>query len=117
MMRKLVSSAWVWAGAAVILLVAGLARAAQKRPELANDAAVRKYLADRAAELERDLLPGIRTGAAFEKVRPGLRAEYLDMLGLHPLPERTALKAVTTGRIEKAGYSVEKLHFQSRPGL
>jgi len=50
-------------------------------------------------------------------VRPGLRAEYLDMLGLNPLPERTALKAVTTGRIEKAGYSVEKLHFQSRPGL
>src|SRR5207244_9415338 len=72
---------------------------------------------DRAAELERDVLPGIRSEAAFEKARPGLRDEYLDMVGLRPLPERTPLKAAVTGRLDKDGYTVEKLHFQSRPGL
>jgi dienelactone hydrolase len=84
---------------------------------LPYDRVIRKYLADRASELEGDVLPGIRTAEAFENVRPRLRQEYLDMLGLEPLPERTPLKAVVTGRLEKGGYTVEKLHFQSRPGL
>jgi hypothetical protein len=70
---------WAW-GAAVRFAVAGLGGAAQKGPErpapkeLPYDRAVRKYLADRAAELERDMLPGIRSEAALEKARPGLRA-------------------------------------------
>ncbi len=86
-------------------------------PELPGDRTIRRYLAARAAELERELLPGLRTPADFEKARPALRAEYLDMLGLKPLPERTPLHATVTGRIERDGYAVEKLHFQSRPGL
>jgi hypothetical protein len=86
-------------------------------PELPYDKAIRKYLAVQAAELERELLPGIKTEAAFENARPALRENYLDMLGLKPLPERTPLKATVTGRLERDGYTVEKLHFQSRPGL
>jgi len=39
------------------------------------------------------------------------------MLGLKPLPDRTPLHATVTGRMERDDYSVEKLHFQSRPGL
>jgi dienelactone hydrolase len=85
--------------------------------DLPYDRAIRQYLAARTAELERELLPGIRTAAEFEKARPALREDYLDMLGLKPLPERTPLKAVVTGRLERDGYTVEKLHFQSRPGL
>ena len=114
-MRKLLSAAWA-CGAAVLLAVAGLGGAAQKGPgrpapkELPYDRAIRKYLADRAAELERDVLPGIRSEAALEKARPGLRDEYFDMLGLRPLPERTPLKAAVTGRLEKDGYTVEELH-------
>ncbi len=92
-------------------------RSGAAAPELPYDKAIRKYLAVRAAELERELLPGIQTAADFEKVRPGLREEYFDMLGLKPLPERTPLKATITGRLERDGYTVEKLHFQSRPGL
>jgi cephalosporin-C deacetylase-like acetyl esterase len=86
-------------------------------PELPGDRAIRKYLAGQAAALERELLPGIRTAAELEKARPALRADYLDMLGLKPLPERTPLKVTVTGRLERDGYTVEKLHFQSRPGL
>jgi dienelactone hydrolase len=39
------------------------------------------------------------------------------MLGLWPLPEKTPLNATVTGKLEYPGYVVEKLHFQSRPGL
>jgi dienelactone hydrolase len=85
--------------------------------ELPYDRAIRKYLAAQAAELERDFLPGARTAAEFEKARPALRADYLDMLGLKPLPQRTPLQATVTGRLERDGYTVEKLHFQSQPGL
>ena len=85
--------------------------------ELPGDRPIRKYIAARTAELERDLLPGLKTAADIEKARPALRADFLDMLGLNPLPERTSLKATVTGRIERDGYTVENLHFQSRPGL
>ncbi len=40
------------------------------------------------------------------------------MLGLWPIPEKTPLDATVTGTLERDGAVViEKLHFQSRPGL
>jgi len=39
------------------------------------------------------------------------------MLGLSPLPPRTDLHATITGRVEHAEFFVEKLHYQSLPGL
>lgn len=48
---------------------------------------------------------------------PELRAELRDMLGLNPPPEKSDLKPVITGQFEHDGVIVEKLHFQSRPGL
>lgn len=85
--------------------------------ELSGDRSIRQYLAARAAEMERDFLPGVKTAADFERLRPQLRADLFDMLGLKPTPERTPLKAVVTGKVEQPGYTVEKLHFQSLPGF
>jgi Prolyl oligopeptidase family len=85
--------------------------------ELPGDRSIRQYLAARAAELEREFLPGINRAADFEKIRPALREDLFDMLGLKPMLERTPLKATVTGRIERPGYAIEKLHFQSLPGL
>jgi dienelactone hydrolase len=67
--------------------------------------------------ISRAPLRGINSLAAWEDHREGLRQEFLDMLGLWPLPEKTDLRAVTTGVIERDDYVVEKLHFQSLPGL
>ena len=44
------------------------------------------------------------------------REQWLEMLGLSPLPERTPLQATVTGVLERGDYVVEKIHFQSRPG-
>jgi dienelactone hydrolase len=107
------------AAAAFLLLLPALLRAApapQPAP-LPGDKPIRAWLAARAADLERDFLPDIKTAEDFARAKPQLRADYFDMLGLDPLPERTPLNAVVTGTLQKPGYVVEKLHFQSRPGL
>ena len=52
----------------------------------------------------------------WEKTLPERRRMWLEMLGLWPLPERTPLKATITGSLEREGYIVDKLHFQSVPG-
>jgi cephalosporin-C deacetylase-like acetyl esterase len=88
--------------------------AAQETP---GDRVIRRYLAARAAELEREFLAGVKTAADFERIRPALREDLFDMLGLRPMPERTPLKATITGKVEGPGYTIEKLHFQSLPGL
>lgn len=43
--------------------------------------------------------------------------QLLDMLGLNPLPPKTPLKATVTGVVEHEEFRVEKVHFQSMPGL
>jgi dienelactone hydrolase len=59
----------------------------------------------------------VKTRADWEMKRPELKRQYLEMLGLWPLPPRTDLKATVTGTLEGDGFTVEKLHFQSSPGL
>ncbi len=44
------------------------------------------------------------------------REQWLEALGLSPLPERTEMHATITGRLERGDYVVEKLHYQSVPG-
>ncbi len=62
-------------------------------------------------------LADIKTRADWEKKLPEFRRQFLDMLGLWPLPPRTDLQATVTGKIETDRFSVVKLHFQSSPGL
>ncbi|MFN7141890.1 MAG: alpha/beta hydrolase family protein, partial [Limisphaerales bacterium] len=45
------------------------------------------------------------------------REQLFDMLGLNPLPARSELHATVTGSIDHPEFRVEKLHFQSLPGL
>ncbi len=54
---------------------------------------------------------------ADPKVREERRRQLREMLGLDPLPERTPLQPVITGTVEHPEFTVEKLHFQSSPGL
>ena len=45
------------------------------------------------------------------------RAALLKCLGLHPLPPRTPLNAVVRSNDNFEGYSIEKVSFESRPGI
>lgn len=76
-----------------------------------------KYLAQQTARISQRFLDGATSLAEWQARRPRLKQEYLDMLGLWPLPAKTPLHATVTGTIQRDDLVVEKLHFQSRPGL
>ncbi len=101
------------------LICAILATAVGAVPEIpkSGDALIENYLTRLTKEQSTKFMDGATTRAEWEAKLPRLRQEYLDMLGLWPLPEKTPLKATITGTLEHAGVVIEKLHFQSRPGL
>lgn len=57
------------------------------------------------------------SAAKWADQKPELKRQLAEMLGLDPIPSRTPLEPVVTGRIEREDYVVENLHFQSMPGL
>jgi dienelactone hydrolase len=105
------------ASLALLLLLATFVSAADKPDRKTGDEMIDKYLANLTKEVSGRFLDGAKTRDEWEKKLPRLRREYLDMLGLWPLPERTPLKATVTGTLEHEGVVIEKLHYQSRPGL
>ena len=103
----------VFAALTAALLACGADEPAAKPGDDAIDA----YLAQETAKLNQRGLDGAKDREEWEARRPRLRQEYFDMLGLWPLPEKTPLHAAVTGTLERGDVTIEKLHFQSRPGL
>jgi dienelactone hydrolase len=54
--------------------------------------------------------------AAWEKRRQEVREQVLVANGLWPMPEKTPLRPVIHGKIERDGYTIEKVYFASLPG-
>jgi hypothetical protein len=52
----------------------------------------------------------------WERRRQAVHEQILVATGLWPMPEKTPLNPVIHGRIERAGYTVEKVFFASYPG-
>jgi dienelactone hydrolase len=91
--------------------------AAAEDPPKNADEMIHAYLTAEVKRIVPRFMDAVKTKAAWEAVRPRLKREFLDMLGLDPLPEKTPLKATVTGKIEASGVAIEKVHFQSKPGL
>jgi dienelactone hydrolase len=53
---------------------------------------------------------------AWEARADDLRRRVLVATGLWPLPEKTPLNAVLHGKVERPGFTVEKVYFESLPG-
>jgi cephalosporin-C deacetylase-like acetyl esterase len=101
-------------GISVLLaLVTGQAQEAPAR----RHAMVVAHLKRTAAEISDRSLNDVRSLEDWKRRRSALRSELLYMLGLDPLPKRTPLNARITGTLERPGYRIEKLVFQSLPGL
>src|SRR5205809_454167 len=88
-----------------------------KKKRKPGDEMIEKYLAAETDKLSQKFLDGAKTIEEWKQKRPRLYQEYMDMLGLWPIPEKTPLKATVTGQLEAHGVVVESLHFQSKPGL
>jgi dienelactone hydrolase len=103
----------------VLLAAALLAPSADPSPaDIAKaDEMIHSYLKAEVDRLSKNFLDGAKTKAEWEAKRPRLKEQFLDMLGLWPLPEKTPLKETVTGTLERGDVVIEKLHYQSRPGL
>lgn len=73
-------------------------------------------LAWRQDEARRKKWEGIRDERELLELQQELRAKLLDMIGGLPA-EKTDLHPEITGKIQRDGYSIEKLIFQSLPGV
>jgi len=82
-----------------------------------GDRDLANYFSRETAKLTDNCLAEIKTLEDWEKQRGEKRRQLFEMLGLDPLPKRTLLNATTTAVTKGDGFLVERLHFQSSPGL
>jgi len=82
-----------------------------------GDRMLAEYFRAETARLADACLADIRTLEDWTSRKDEYRRQLLEMLGLDPLPEKTDLKATVTGTVDHELFTVEKVHFQSRPGL
>jgi dienelactone hydrolase len=111
---------WIAVLALLTAALPGTGQAPKDKPKdkpKPGDAMIEKYLAAETDRLSERVLNGAATLAEWQAARPRLYREYMDMLGLWPLPEKTPLKATVTGKVERGDLIIEKLHYQSKPGL
>lgn len=97
----------------IILTLTCPANAAPNRGDRMLDA----YFRRETARVADACLADIKTRADWESRRPEYRRQFLEMLGLWPLPPRTDLHPVITGKVDADRFTIEKIHFQSSPGL
>lgn len=68
------------------------------------------FLDEREAEISK-----LSTKADWEKRQKKVREALLDIIG--PFPQKTPLNARVTGVVQKGGYRLEKIIFESQPGF
>ena len=103
-----------------VTLVAGTVSAAEKvpgRPVTPADFTLADYFRQETALLGERSLADIKTLQDWTSRREEYRRQLAEMLGLWPMPERTDLQPVITGKLEQEDFTVEKLHFQASPQL
>ncbi len=78
---------------------------------------VLRFLKKTAAQLSERSLVNINSVAEWQRQRSKIRAQLLSMLGLIPFPKRTSLQDRITGVLYRPKFRIEKIAFQSLPGL
>ncbi|PQO27490.1 acetylxylan esterase [Blastopirellula marina] len=98
----------------VLAIITPLATGEELSP---GDKQVAAYFQAETANMTGAPLADIKSLEDWQAKRGEYQQKLKEMLGLDPWPEKTDLKVTTTGTIERDGIVVEKIHFQSRPGL
>ena len=82
-----------------------------------GDAMIQAHLAKEANSIHAGFSADIQSLDRWKEQHDQFRQEYLYMLGLWPMPEKTPLEATVTGTWKGDDFEVDLLHYQSRPGL
>ncbi|MYC66954.1 MAG: hypothetical protein F4X12_11535 [Acidobacteriia bacterium] len=114
---------WITATTVFVTAIVGLAACSQpshdavpSRAERVHEA-VMAYLADEAREITARAISETASREAWESVRERRRAELKEMLGLSYKRPKTPLNVKLRGTIERPGYTVEKVAFESLPSV
>ena len=75
------------------------------------------YLARRAEGITTAQAAVVKDAEAWRRKRAEVRKQLMYMLGLDPMPAKSPLHARTTGQFQRERYRVEKIVFESMPGL
>lgn len=81
---------------------------------------MRSYLVESASEITHSFLDDVHDLDTWKSQRDVRREELIEMLGLVDVPiheTRTAPNMVKTGTLQMDGYRIEKLYYESLPGL
>jgi len=100
---------------ALLGAVPGVATAGDRAAQ--NDQWLGDYFRAQTDTIGSRCLADVRSLEDWQARRGEYRRQLQEMLGLWPLPERTDLQPVITGRLEHPEFTVEKLHFQALPKL
>lgn len=82
-----------------------------------GDVMIQSYLANLTSQCHVQFGTDVTSLDEWQSRRANYRQQYFYMLGLWPLPERTKLNATVTRTLQRDGYIVDMLHYQSRPQL
>jgi dienelactone hydrolase len=82
-----------------------------------GDRMIADYLHLETQRLSQQSLASVQTKSDWDEQKDQFRQQLFEMLSLSPLPEKTDLLATITGTLDHPEFTVDKLHFQSRPGL
>ncbi len=104
---------------AILVSVVGdtFAEDALTRDTSRGDAMIARYFEAQTAKLAKTSLTRYQSIDDWEKDKAIHREHLFEMLSLDPLPEKTSLKPEVVGTVEYDDIAVERVHFQSRPGL
>ena len=111
----LYAAAFLLPAAALTAAVPGLAPRGDSPTQ--NDQKLADYFRTETGVIAGHCLADIRTLEDWQARRGEYRRQLQEMMGLWPMPERTDLKSVITGKLEQEDFTVEKLHFQAMPKL
>ena len=100
-----------------ILLTSLCAFAAEPQTAPRANRLLEDYFARQVANIDSHPLAEPTSAGQWATTRTEMRRELAEMLGLDPMPERTPLKVEKTGEVKGEGFVVEKMHYQSLPGL
>ena len=96
----------------LLLLLASGAPAQSTGEKMVSD-----YFRGQTSRIAERTLADIKTIEDWKAKREVYRQQILEMLGLSPMPQKTDLKVTLVGKAETDKFTVEKIHFQSMPGL
>lgn len=81
---------------------------------------IRNYLIASADKITSDFFYDINSLADWEAVREKRYQDFLESMGLYDVPmkgNRSPLNITKVGTIQKTGYRIEKIYYESLPGL